>query len=83
MENEVIDFSYMKLKKYDKVREQFEELVHPYPDNITFSANLTDIYFSIFKILSALNKMKRIKSVNSKVLSDDAYSHYKIFEAFL
>ena len=81
--NEVIGFSYMKLKKYDKAQEQFEQLIQLYPDNIVFSATLTDIYFSTFKISSAFNEMKRIKSVNPKALSDDAYSHYRIFGAFL
>ena len=81
--NEIIGFSYIKLKNFNKAQRIFEALVEENPDNILFSATLTDIYFSKYNIGKAFGEMKRIKSINHNALSDDTYSKYKIFGTFL
>ncbi len=81
--NEIIGFSYIKLKQFDKAQKQFEELVKENPDNILFSYTLTDVYFSRYNIGRAIGEMKRIKSINSQALSDDTYSKYKLIGMLL
>lgn len=81
--NEIIGFSYIKLKKLDKAQKQFEELVKENPDNLLFSATLTDVYFSRYNFSKAFGEIKRIKAIHPNALSDDTYSKYKFFGTFL
>jgi tetratricopeptide (TPR) repeat protein len=81
--NEIIGFSYIKLKDYKKAQKQFEELVKENPDNILFSYTLADVYFSRYKFFKAFGEIKRMKSRNPGVFSDELYSHYKIIGMFL
>ena len=81
--NEIKAYCYIEMKNYKQAQQLLENLVRENPENPTYSAALTGVYFKQYNTLKGLGELKRIKKINPAIVDDPIFKPYKTFLKFV